>query len=84
MDFPRHVHRAGASHIVATDEAYQLALRDGWSPAPVAVTVTKDGETWVVFSADSLATAIADGWTVSGEPDDAPIVDAPARKRGKK
>jgi hypothetical protein len=84
MDFPRHVHRAGASQSVVDDEAYQLALRDGWSPTPVGVTVTKGDETWVVYTADSLATAIADGWTVAGEPAAPVDVDAPARKRSKR
>jgi hypothetical protein len=79
MDFPRHVHQAGAHRSVVDAEAYELALRDGWSPTPVAVTVTKGDETWVVYTADSLATAIADGWTVAGEPaapvDAEPVAD---------
>jgi hypothetical protein len=87
LTFPRLVHKAGAHLRVATDEAYELALRDGWSADPVAVTVVKGDDSWVVYTADSLATALADGWTVSSDTEaveDAPIVDAPARKRSKK
>jgi hypothetical protein len=91
MDFPRHVHQAGVSQIVASDDAYVAALHDGWFADPVAVTVQKADEIWVVYTADSLATAIAEGWTVLEQVDpepvvahDAPIVDAPVRaRRGK-
>jgi len=93
MDFPRHVHHAaGASLSVATEDAYLAALADGWSPDPVPVTVRHGDETWVVYTADSLATAIAEGWTVvdptaanaSSVDDDAPTTDTAARKRSKK
>jgi hypothetical protein len=96
MEFPRHVHKPGAHLSVGDDDAYQRAIRDGWSPDPVAVTVMKGDDTWIVYTADSLATALAEGWTVSIDTDaafvtaeqsidDAPIVDAPARmKRSKR
>jgi hypothetical protein len=88
LTFPRLVHQAGGALLrVTSEDAYVAALHAGWSADPVAVTVQKGDAIWVVYTADSLETALADGWVVLEQVDPEPVavdVDAPARKRAKK